>query len=287
MRGHGCKDLRVSECSTELRGWGQAVLLQSPPTDPNPRSAGPGAALRWFWLINELPERLGEGQRSPCPPPPSPLWRLLLLLCFRPGRRTACKAPGFGGVGMWLQERCEDGQQLRPALPWSSAGTAAPRLILSPPSPIPSPEQLHQDLQIQHRHLPACQPLRAVPGSGQHLFPFPPHSAGELWGAGGGGAASCLRVSSTLWGRPSPPNPPLPSAADPADLLTLMVHHHRAFGSRLDHHGCQRCHRRLRECSPQRCQLWAGGGRGTPAPLMADPTTPSPVPSSAIRATTR
>ncbi|XP_035423172.1 phospholipid-transporting ATPase ID isoform X1 [Cygnus atratus] len=75
---------------------------------------------------------------------------------------------------------------------------------------VPVREQLHQDLQVQHCHLPACQPLRAVPGSGQHLFPLPPHPA-----------------------------------ADPTDLFALLVHHHRAFGSCLNHHSCQRCHRRL------------------------------------------
>lgn len=46
---------------------------------------------------------------------------------------------------------------------------------------IPSdhPEQLHHDIEVQHHHLPARQSVWAVPGSSQHLLPFPAHTAGE------------------------------------------------------------------------------------------------------------
>lgn len=40
-------------------------------------------------------------------------------------------------------------------------------------------EQCHQDLQIQHFHLPAAQPLRAVPEARQRLLPLPHDASGR------------------------------------------------------------------------------------------------------------
>lgn len=87
-----------------------------------------------------------------------------------------------------------------------------------------------------------CPPRAVHPGAQGTSCP---------WGAAG----------LVAWGRglPWPYNSLSPSPADPADLFALLVHHHRAFGSCLNHHSCQRCHRRLRECSP--CAPLPGAAR--------------------------
>ena len=41
------------------------------------------------------------------------------------------------------------------------------------------PEQPHQDVEVQAAHVPASQPVRAVPATRQLLFFMPSHSASE------------------------------------------------------------------------------------------------------------
>lgn len=40
-------------------------------------------------------------------------------------------------------------------------------------------EQCHQNLQVQHLHLPAPQPVRAVPETGQCILRLPANPPGE------------------------------------------------------------------------------------------------------------
>ena len=255
------------------------VALRScggPPAAPNPRSARSQSSAAMGLLNYELPERPGEGRRSPCPPPPPPPWRLLLLLCSRPGRRAACRlrVGGVWGCG------CRSGVRMgrSSALPWSSAWSCRASAPPHPPAP----------------HHPFHPQSNCIKTSKYNIVTFLPVNLFEQFqevantyflfllilqvsagGRGGGGASCPVQVGAV----PLPITPPLPSPADPADLLALVVHHHRAFGSRLNHHGRQRCHRRLRECSPQRCQLtaWAGGGRGTPSCAWLTPPPPLPL----------